>query len=75
MEDNLLGDSSNIKKQDSGKLDYSLEIDGVIRVSCLNWVFQALGGEFVFSDESPIDERDTCPTIYKGSDVDSFYRV
>ena len=30
MEDDLLGDSSNIKKQDSGKLDYSLGIDGVM---------------------------------------------
>ena len=64
MEDDLLGDSSNIKKQGSGKPDYSLGIDGVIHVSCLNRVFQALGGEFVFSNESPIDARDTCPMIY-----------
>ena len=64
-----------VKEQDSGKPDYSLGVDRVVCISCLNQDFQALGGEFVFSDESPVDARDTCPTVYKGSGVDGFHCV
>ena len=48
MEDDSLGDSSDIKEQSGREPDYSLGIDGVIRISCLNWSFQVLVGSLCF---------------------------
>ena len=73
MEGDSLGYSSNIKEQGSGKLDYSLGVDGVVHVPCLHWGFQVLDRKFVFPDKSPVDARDTCPTIYEGSGVNGFH--
>ena len=75
MEGDLLGYSSNIKEQGKGELDYSLGVDGVVCVPCLNQGFQALGRELVFPDKSPVDARNTCPTIYEGSGVNGFHHV
>ena len=75
MEGNSVGYSSNVKEQSGGELDYPLGVDGVVHISCLDWGLQALGGEFVFPDESPVDARDTCPTIYEGLGVNGFHRV
>ena len=75
MEGDSSGYPSDVKEQGSGEPDYSLGVDGVVCVSCLNWGFQALSRELVFPDESPVDARDTCPTVYEGSDVNDFHHV
>ena len=75
MEGDSLGYSSDVEEQSGGEPDYPLGVNGVVRVSGLNQSFQALGREFVFSDKPPVDARDTCPTIYKGSGVNGFHRV
>ena len=75
MEGDSLDYSSNVKEQGGGKPDYSFGIDGVICVPCLDWGFQVLGRKFVFPNESPVDARDACPTVYEGLDVNSFHRV
>ena len=75
MEGDLAGYSSNVKEQSGRELDYSLRVDGVIRVPCLDWGFQALGRKFVFPNESPVDARDACPAVYEGSGVNGIHHV
>ena len=39
------------------------------------WAIQALGREFVFPNEPPVNAGDTCPAVYEGSGVNGFHRV
>ena len=75
MKGDSSGYPSDVKEQGGGKLDYSLGVDRVICISCLDRSFQVLGGEFVFPDKSPVDTRDACPAVYEGSGVNGFHRV
>ena len=34
-----------------------------------------LSREFVFSDKSPVNIGDTCPTVYEGSGINGFHHV
>ena len=75
MEGDSSGYPSNVKEPGGGKPDYSLEVDRVVCISCLNRGFQALGRKSVFPDKPPVDTRDTCPTVYEGLGVNGFYCV
>ena len=61
MEGDLLGYPSNVKEQGSGKPDYSLGVDRVVCISCLDRGFQALGREPVFPDKSPVEQEILAP--------------
>ena len=75
MEGNSLGYPSNVKEQGGGKPDYSLEVDRVVCILCLDWSFQALDRKSVFPNKPPVDTRDTCPTVYEGSGINGFHHV
>ena len=71
----MAGYSSNVEEQGSGEPDYSFRVDGVVRVSGLDGFLETFGGDSLFSDESPVDAGDTCPTVDKGSGFNGFHRV
>ena len=73
MEGDSSGYPSNVKEQGGGKPDYSFGVDGVVCIPRLDRGFQALGRKSVFPDKSPIDARDTRPTVYEGSGVNGFH--
>ena len=75
MEGDSAGYSSDIEEQIGRELDYSLRVDGVIHVSCLDRGFQVLGREFVFPNKPPVDAGDACSTVYEGSGVNDFHCV
>ena len=75
MEGDSSGYPSNIKEQGGGKLDYSLGVDRVVHISCLDWGFQVLGRKSVFPDKSPIDAGDAHPIIYEGLGINGFHHV
>ena len=75
MEGDSSSYSSDVKEQSSGELDYSLGVNRVVRIPGLDRGFQALSREFMFLDKSPVNARDTCPTVYKGLGVNGFHRV
>ena len=70
-----MGYSSSVEEQGSGEPDYSFGVDRVIRIPGLDRSFQVLGRKFVFSNESPVDAGDACPTVYEGSDINGFHHV
>ena len=65
MEGDSAGYSSNVMEQSGREPDYLLSIDGVVCIPCLNWVFQVLGGEFVFSDKSPVMQEILAPLFMR----------
>ena len=75
MEGDSSGYSSDVKEQGGGEPDHSFGVNGVVRVPGLNWGFQVLSREFVFPNKSPVNARDTRPTVYEGSGVNGFHRV
>ena len=75
MEGDSSGYPSNVKEQGGGKPDYSLGVDRVVRILCLDWGFQALDRKSVFPNKSPVDTRDTCPTVYEELGINGFHRV
>ena len=75
MEGDSAGYSSDIEEQIGRELDYSLRVDGVIRIPCLDRGFQALGREFVFPNEPPVGAGDACSAVYEGSGVNGFHHV
>ena len=75
MEGDSSGYPSNIKEQGGGELDYSLGIDGVIHIPCLDQGFQVLGRKFVFPNESPVDAGDACSTVNEGFGFNGFHHV
>ena len=70
-----MGYSSDVEEQGGGEPDHSFGVDGVVRVSGLDWGFQALGRDTLFPDKPPIDAGDTCPTVDKGFGFNGFHRV
>ena len=56
-------------------MDHPFGVDRVVRISGLNWGFQALGGDSLFPDKPPIDTGDACSTVDKGSSFNGFHCV
>ena len=75
MEGDSSGYPSNVKEQGGEKPDYSLGVDRVVCIPCLDQGFQVSGRKSVFPDKPPVDTRDTFPTVYEGSGVNSFHCV
>ena len=67
--------SSDVEEQGSGEPDSSFGVDRVVHVSGLDRGFQALGRDSLFPDKPPVDARDACSTVDKGSGVNGFHRV
>ena len=70
-----MGYSSDIEEQGGSKLDYSFRVNRVVRVSGLDRVFQALGGDSLFPDKPLVDTGDACSAVDKGSCFNGFHRV
>ena len=70
-----MGYSSDIEEQGGGKPDYSLGVDGVVRVSGLDGFLEAFGGDPLFSDKPPVDAGDACSAVNQGLGLNGFHRV
>ena len=70
-----MGYSSDVEEQGGSESDYSFRVNRVVHVLGLDWVFQALGGDSLFSDKPPVDAGDACSTVDKGSCLNGFHRV
>ena len=66
MEGNLPSNTFDVEEEGGGEADYSLAINGVIGVSCIDWFLQPSGGEGMFSDKPPVEAEDACATVYEG---------
>ena len=53
MEGDLLDDSFNVEEEGGGETDYSLSVNGVIGVSCIDWFLQPGDREGMFPNKSP----------------------
>ena len=75
MESDFLGNTLNVEKESGGEVDYSLAIDGVISVSCVDGFLQPCSRKRMFSDKPPIKAGDTCATINECASVNGFQGV
>ena len=75
MEGDLLGDFLDIEEEDGGEMDYSLAVNEVIGIPCIDWFLQPGGREGMFPDKSPIEAGDACATVNKGMGVNGFQGV
>ena len=66
---------AQVEEEGGGEADYSFAINGVISILGIDRFLQLGGGEGMFPNKSPIEARDACATVNKGTSVNSFQGV
>ena len=75
MEGDFSGNALDIEEEGGSETNYSLAVNGVVGVSCIDGFLQPSSGEEMFFDESPVETGDACATVNEGVGVDGFQDV